>query len=108
MARDNHDHDEEYDDDDDDAEPGEPEAAKAKSYKPGCATVMLLLGAALVAGGVYLMNRWERLPGAGKGGAVVLVVLGTLLALPFLLLVAMKVIVKVLLGRVTRELKKAG
>src|SRR5687767_4605276 len=54
------------------------------------------------------MNRWERLPGAGKGGAVVLVVLGTLLALPFLLLVAMKVIVKVLLGRVTRELKKAG
>src|SRR5829696_2612130 len=100
MARDNHDHGDGYeDDDDDDAEAGEPEAAKAKSYKPGCATLMLLVGAALVAGGVYLMNRWERLPGAGKGGAVVLVVFGTLLAMPFLLLVALKLIVKMLVGR---------
>ena len=108
MSRDNHGHQEEFDDDDDDGEPGGPEAEKARSYKPGCATVMLLVGAALVGGGVYLMNRWDRLGGAGKGGAVVLVVFGTLLALPFLLLVALKVIVKVLLGRVTKELRKAG
>src|SRR5688572_15827646 len=108
MPRHNHDHEEEFDEDDDDGGPGEPEAEGARSYTPGCATVMLLVGAALVGGGVYLMNRWDRLGGAGKGGAVVLVVFGSLLALPFLLLVALKVIVKVLVGRVTKELKKAG
>ena len=100
--------DDEDEGEDEDAESSEQGEEKAKSYKPGCATVMFLIGAALVAGGVYLMNRWERMPGAGKAGAVVLVVFGTLLALPFLLLVTLKVIFKVLLGRVTREMKKAG
>jgi hypothetical protein len=42
----------------------------------------MLIGAAFIAGGVYLMSRWERLGGIGRAGSVVLVMFGALMLLP--------------------------
>lgn len=74
----------------------------------GCGAGMFLLGAAAVAGGAYLMSRWGALGGAGKAGAIVLVVVGTLLATPFLLLMALKLAMKLFFGWAKRQLGKAG
>ena len=48
----------------------------------GCLTRCILLGALAMAGGIYLMNRWDALSGPGRAGGVVLVVLAALLFLP--------------------------
>jgi hypothetical protein len=85
------------------------------SKKPGCGTAMFLSGIAAVAGGGYMLNRWETLNGAARSAAIILVVLGTLALLPFVLLLAVRVIFKVVFGKLAKdlgksmeELKKAG
>lgn len=79
-----------------------------KSANFGCFTKALLIGSAAVGGGVYLMGRWETLPGAGKAGTIVLIVLGTLLVLPFILLMAVKLFIKRAIGEVAKQLKDVG
>ena len=69
---------------------------------PGCGWTMFLLGGVAVGAGAYLMNGWDALPGYGKAGAVVLTVLGTLLMLPTVLFLALKLLMWVILGRLTK------
>ena len=76
--------------------------------RPGCSTTLLFMGIAAIAGGSYLMSRWEALPGGGKAGAVVLIVLGTIWVVPFFLLLAARIFIKRALGKLTRDLTDAG
>lgn len=66
----------------------------------GCVLASFVLGAAMIAAGTYLMGRWERIGGPGRAGAVVLVVLGTLLAAPLVLLSLLMVFIR----RATRRI----
>ena len=56
-----------------------------EAIPPGCILKPVLVAAVGMAGGVYLMGRWEKLGGLGRAGAVVLVVLGALAVLPVVL-----------------------
>ncbi len=91
----------------------EDEIDKTDGEKPkrrvfGCGLVVLLLGLAALGGGVHLMGRWDALNGSGKAGAIILIILGTLLLLPFIIVVALRVIIGLVVGKVTKELSKAG
>jgi hypothetical protein len=79
-----------------------------RSSKPGCLLYFMLIGIAALGGGIYLMGRWDTLGGSAKGGAVVLIVLGTLALLPPLFFLGFTVLMKVLLGKVTKELSGAA
>jgi hypothetical protein len=63
---------------------------------------MFLTGALALAGGIYLMNEWNDLNGLARASAVVLVVLGTLLVLPKLLIWIVGLVLRYLL----RDIKK--
>src|SRR5690242_18565093 len=76
--------------------------------RPGCSTTLLFLGIAAIAGGIYLMGRGEALPAAGKAGAVVLVLLGTLWVLPFLLLMALRIFIRRTVGKLGKDFAEAG
>jgi len=78
------------------------------SGKPGCLTISFGIGLTGIAGAVYLMSRWASLGGLGKAGSVMLVVLGTLLCLPLVLITGLGLFLRHMFGRMTRELSKAG
>src|SRR6478609_7477576 len=75
--------------------------------KPGCLALVTFVAAAMLAAAIYLMSRWERLPGAAKAGSVVLAVLGTLLLLPFVIFVGARILIKTVFGRVAKDLEQA-
>jgi hypothetical protein len=80
----------------------------AKRGVAGCGIMMFLLGAAAIAGGVFMMARWDAVGAAGKSGAVVLIVVGTLLAAPFVLLMSLRLAATLFFAWVKRKLGKAG
>jgi len=84
------------------------EAPARESRQPGCFFNAMLLGCLALAGGTYLLHKWDALPGAGKAGGIVLVVLGTLLVLPFILFLAFKLFIRRLLGKAAADLKAAA
>ena len=69
---------------------------------------MFLIGAAALAGSVYLMNGWEGLSGAGKAGAIALAVLGTLLLLPALLIWGIGLFTRFFLARLSKQMSSVG
>ena len=89
-------------DDDDDA------GAKKKRGGRGCLAIMFLLGVASLGGGIYLMNMWDQIGGGGKAGSVVLVVLGTLLLLPILLILVLNLVLRIFVGKITSAISKMG
>ncbi len=54
-------------------------------FRPG------MIAIALIGGGVFMMSNWDTLSGFGRAGAVILVVLGTLVLLPVVLLMCVKI-----------------
>src|SRR5205823_13812548 len=76
---------------------------KPKRRILGCGTGVFLAGAAALAGGVYLMGKWDAIGGSAKASAIILVILGTLLLLPFIIVIGLRVIIKLVLGKVTKE-----
>jgi hypothetical protein len=81
---------------------------KNRRWKFGCIPRAFLIGVVSMGTGVWLMNRWETLGGGGKTGAVVSVVIGTLLMLPLALITVGALIVKYFFHRLSKELSKAG
>lgn len=75
---------------------------------PGCAAMMFVLGFVAIVGGGYLMGRWDVLGGAGKAGSVMLVVAGSLLALPLLGLLVLRLAMFLLVGWMKRKLGNIG
>lgn len=92
----------------DDADDTDDEDGKKSGTKPGCLLITSIAAIAVLGGGTYLMTRWEEIPGIGKAGAVILIVLGTLLLLPVLLMVALKVFLHVFVGKIKKELSSLG
>ncbi len=88
-----------------DANMDESRSSSAKKF--GCGTALFLCGAIAVAGGAVLRNRWETLNGAARSAAIILVVLGTLALLPFVILLAIRIVLKVVLGKVVKDLSKS-
>lgn len=84
------------------------DAPANESPKPGCFSNALIVGGLALVGGTYLLQKWNTLQGAGKAGAIVLVVLGTLMVLPFILLLAFKLFVRRLLGKAAADLGVAA
>lgn len=82
------------------------DSAKTKS-RSGCVPIALLVGAAMLGCGVYLMNRWDTIGGAGKSGAVMMIVLGTLVLLPFLLVTGIQLFIRYYLKRAIKEMGDA-
>jgi hypothetical protein len=74
----------------------------------GCGVVAFVLGAALIGYGVYLMGKWGQLGGGTRAGSVVLIVVGTLLTLPLLLIIALRIVIKVVVGRAIRDVTEAA
>ncbi len=68
---------------------------------------MFLSGIVSVAGGAFLLNRWETLNGAARSAGIILVVLGTLALLPFVVLLTIRIVLKVVLGKVAKDLSKS-
>jgi len=85
----------------------ENDAPKKKST-PGCFIIAALLAAAALAGGIYLMTQWNALSGGGRAGAVVLVVIGTMFALPIVVIGGIYVGLRIFIGRVTKDITDAG
>ncbi len=56
----------------------------------GCLFGPGMFGVALIGGGILMMSNWYALSGFGRAGAVILVVLGTLVLLPVVLLLCIK------------------
>ena len=61
----------------------------------------------MLGGGVYLMNRWDAMGGSGKSGAIILIVLGTLILTPFVLMMVVKIALKYWVGKLTKDLGDA-
>lgn len=95
------------DDDSDDRDVEQGNGRRRKNGVRGCGMAMFLLGGVAIASGIYLMGRWDALPGIGRAGAVVLTVLGTLLVLPILLALTFKLVMRLLLGRLTKGMRGA-
>jgi hypothetical protein len=71
---------------------------------PGCLFGPGLIAMALIGGGIFAMSNWDTLSGFGRAGAVMLVVLGTLVLLP----VALMLCVKFYVDRMFKQLMKSG
>ena len=85
------------------------ESAMSNVPKPGgCSLGAFVWGAVMIGVGVFLMNRWEALGGASRAGAVALVVVGTLLVLPLVLIGALRVVVRVLFRRAMKTFSKSA
>src|SRR6476620_7950584 len=83
-------------------------AEGSSSTRPGCGTSLAVIGAASLAGGIYLMSRWDSLGGGAKSGGIVLIVLGTVILLPFILFAAVKIALKMWFGKLMKDLSDAG
>lgn len=70
----------------------------------GCLFGPGLFAMALIGGGMFAMSNWDTLSGFGRTGAVILVVLGTLMLLPVLVLLCVKLYV----DRMFKQLMKSG
>ena len=80
----------------------------ARPKKTGCGAVAFIAGAGAITGGVMLMNRWAELGGVARAGAVMLVVVGTLLTLPVLLVAALKLVILLFMRRALKGFAGAG
>jgi hypothetical protein len=78
-----------------------------RRWKFGCVPRAFVVGALFMGTGIWLMTRWETLGGAAKAGAVMLVVFGTLLMLPLVLIALAAVVIRYWFRRVTKDLEKA-
>lgn len=101
MVQDESDEREEQDD-------SETPAKRKPGAVPGCAWMLFVLGVAAIVGGGYLMGRWDALGGAGKAGSVMLVVAGSLLALPLLGLLVLRLAMFLLVSWMKRKLGSIG
>jgi hypothetical protein len=77
-----------------------------RRWKFGCLPRAFLIGAIAMGSGVWLMNRWNTLGGGSKAGAVVLVVIGTILMLPMIAIGIGALVLRYFLGRLGKELRK--
>ena len=87
-------------------EESEKEATKSTQKSRGCAILGTLIGTVLLGSGISLMQRWDAMGGGAKSGAVILVVLGTLVLLPFVLVFVLKIAFTWWMGKLTKDLKK--
>ena len=81
-------------------------AKKTMGFK-GCAMIATLLGTVMLGGGISLLNRWNTLGGGGKSAAIILVILGTLVLLPFVLMLGIKYFVKWWVGSMVKDFESA-
>ncbi len=87
----------------------DPQARRDASAKGmGCLLFWGSIGVILLASGVSLMNRWSTLGGPAKGGAVVLVVLGTLALLPPLGVLVISLVVRMFMRKLKRDFAGAA
>ncbi len=70
----------------------------------GCLFGPGMFGVALIGGGVLMMSNWYALSGFGRAGAVILVMLGTLVLLPVVLLLC----IKFYADRMLKQMMKRG
>jgi hypothetical protein len=91
-----------------DEETDDNESSESKIKKPGCALTSALLGAAALSGGIYLLGRWDAIAGVNKALAIILVMIGTLLIAPLLILLVLKLVMRYFLRKVTRGLSEAA
>lgn len=83
------------------------ENPKAAGFK-GCGLVSFLAGIAAMSGGIYLIVHWNTIGSMARAGSIVLVVVGTLLILPLLLILSFQLFMKVFIWRIKKQLSKAG
>lgn len=74
----------------------------------GCLPLLLLLGGAAIGYGAYQMSGWSYLDGGGKAFAVIMVVLGTLMLLPALVMIIILIVAKTMLSRLQRQIQQVG
>ena len=85
------------------------ESSSSGVPKPGgCALGSFVWGAVMIGVGVYLMNRWDALGGLTRAGAVALVVLGTLLVLPLLFVLALRIAISIFVNRAMKGLAEGA
>lgn len=89
------------------------ESSQDQPFRPrkrsgGCLMTFCLIGIVSLGYGTYLMTRWNELSGPAKSAAVVLVVIGAIAMIPLIVMIAVVLIVRRFLGRVSKELAGAG
>jgi hypothetical protein len=75
--------------------------------KFGCLPRAFLTGLIAMCGAIWLMSRWNSIGGGSKAGSIILVVIGTLLMLPLILLLIGAVVLRYFLGRLGKELDQS-
>jgi len=92
------------------SEEGDESAKEKASIKkpPGCVIWLTLIGVALLGFGIYLTGRWNSLPAAARGPAIVLIVLGSLALLPVILIYGVVFAVKVIVWKFTKDISGAA
>jgi hypothetical protein len=83
-------------------------AFRTRSNVRGCLFKCAVLSVAAFVGAVYTMSHWATLGGGAKAGAVMLIVVGTLLAMPVAILVGLNLFFHVLARRLSKQLKTVG
>lgn len=74
----------------------------------GCLPILLILGGLAMGYGIQQMGMWPDLDGSGRAFAVVLVVAGTLLLLPALVLIVILIGAQIVLRRLQRKINEVG
>src|SRR4029078_13672412 len=76
--------------------------------KRGCGLGLISAAVAALSGGVYLMTKWPTLNGAGKTAGVMLIVIGTLMLMPFLFVLAVKIVLRVFFQKLVKDIANAS
>jgi hypothetical protein len=74
----------------------------------GCVTLLLVLGIALLAAGVWLMQGWNQAGAPSRTGAIVLVVVGALFLVPAVIGLVVILVVRHFVGKMTKAIEEIG
>src|SRR5438552_18045783 len=95
-------------DDETESQEKETVAGARAQRRVGCGLTSFLCGAGAIGGAVYLLDGWNAMGGAGRAAAIMFVVLGTLMVLPLLALLALKLVIKLFFRKLGKTLKGAS
>lgn len=81
---------------------GEEKKPAAKRKALGCVVFLLIAGVSLFSGGIYLMQGWNEAGGLARTGAIVLVIAGSLVLLPLVIVLIALAVIRIIAGKVKK------
>jgi hypothetical protein len=74
----------------------------------GCLVLLLVIGIALLGAGVWLMQGWNQASASSRTGAIILVVMASLLILPAIIGLVVVLVMRIVVGKMAKAVEEIG